>query len=71
MSWMLLQDAIATTLAAGAAVVIARRIFDVVRPSERQAPCGSCGSCPPAKAAPPAASVVPLATLRRRSRTAD
>jgi hypothetical protein len=70
MSWIL-QDAIVTSLALGAAAVLARRIVDVVRPSERQSPCASCGSCAPAASERSTRAVVPLSALRRRPEPAD
>ena len=64
---LILQDAVAVSLALGAMVLLVRRIVGVVRPSGDKPP--ACAACPsacapaePAHAEPEA--VVPVAVLR-------
>lgn len=40
----LLQDAVVTAVALGAASIILRRLVSFARPKAGESPCGSCGS---------------------------
>jgi hypothetical protein len=70
---VILQDAVATSLALGAVVLLVRRIASVVRPGDKPPACASCPSaCGPTEPATGTAeTVVPLAVLRTGSRSND
>jgi hypothetical protein len=68
---VILQDAVATSLALGAVVLLVRRIASVVRPGDTPPACASCPSaCGPTEpASRTAETIVPLAVLRTGSRS--
>jgi hypothetical protein len=64
---LLVQDAMVTTVAGAAGVMLVRRVFGVVWPSRRAPACAGCRRCPaPPSAATAGASRSPTEARQRR-----
>lgn len=64
---LIVQDVIAGAIAAGAAVLLVRRVIGVIRPADRSPACPTCTSGCPVPAADLSERVEPL-RLHRKTR---
>jgi hypothetical protein len=63
----LIQDVIATSMAAGAFGILVHRMIGALRPAAGEPPCTTCSACPkPQAQTGEAANVVAISNLRRQ-----